>query len=62
MVLFSFNIGNKKKFWGGTCRAQFLMSLLELNDALLGNGLDQMMLLYLDLLCYLSTVRDQRDT
>lgn len=56
MFLFSLNIGNKKVL--GT----HMQSLLKLNDALLGNGLAQMMLLYLDLLCYLSTVRDQRDT
>lgn len=59
--LFSLNIGNKTEGWGDT-GAQLLIGLLALNDALLGNGLDQMMLLYLDLLCDSAAIRNQRDT
>lgn len=58
--LCSLSTGNKTEVWGDM--PQVLIGLLALNDALLGNWLDQMMLLDLNLLCDSAAIRDQRDT
>lgn len=58
--LFSLYMGHKTEVWGDTRGTQLLIGLLALNDALLGNGLDQMVLQ--DPLCDSAAIRDQRGT